>query len=172
MLLVKITDGVADIAPITLENFLLLYPSTSFPGYLDASITEPLGWGIFTYTQVPEFDRAIEKIQELPPIRNDETGVWEQKWEVVPLSVDEKRSVDAIRKKEMVMQRNMLLIRTDWTQLPDAPLTDELKSQWSDYRQQLRQLPDTAAFDDVWNISWPKQPHPLMGDEQEPPNVI
>jgi len=46
--------------------------------------------------------------------------------------------------------RNQLLSECDWTQLPDAVLTLEEKSAWSDYRQALRDIPqDYATPDDV-----------------------
>jgi hypothetical protein len=37
--------------------------------------------------------------------------------------------------------RNALLGNSDWTQLSDAPLTPEQKESWTDYRRQLRDLP-------------------------------
>lgn len=37
--------------------------------------------------------------------------------------------------------RNELLTRCDWTQLSDAPLTEEQKTLWSTYRKDLRDLP-------------------------------
>ena len=49
-------------------------------------------------------------------------------------------------------QRNALLTASDWTQLPDAPLTDKLKGAWREYRQALRDLPETTpeATVPVW----------------------
>jgi hypothetical protein len=46
--------------------------------------------------------------------------------------------------------RNYLLQQSDWTQLPDSPLTQTQKSQWATYRQQLRDMPET--FKDVTNF--------------------
>ncbi len=37
--------------------------------------------------------------------------------------------------------RNNLLEKTDWTQLPDAPLSDQDRLAFRDYRQKLRDLP-------------------------------
>lgn len=52
--------------------------------------------------------------------------------------------------------RNELLTRCDWTQLPDAPLTDTERSAWADYRQALRDLP--ASVDDPDDVVWPEVP--------------
>ena len=53
-------------------------------------------------------------------------------------------------------QRNSLLSACDWTQLPDPPISADLKSQWVTYRQQLRNLPDITT--DPTNPSWPIPP--------------
>ena len=44
--------------------------------------------------------------------------------------------------------RDMLLLNSDWTQLPDSPLSDEKKQLWKQYRQALRDMP--AASDTIW----------------------
>ena len=36
--------------------------------------------------------------------------------------------------------RNNELTATDWTQLPDSPLTTEKKAEWAVYRQALRDI--------------------------------
>jgi hypothetical protein len=41
--------------------------------------------------------------------------------------------------------RNLQLATSDWTQLLDAPLTDEKKAEWAKYRQELRDLPSTKT---------------------------
>ena len=52
-------------------------------------------------------------------------------------------------------QRDQLLSSSDWTQMPDSPLTDAKKAEWATYRQQLRDLPSTA---DPANPTWPSKP--------------
>lgn len=52
-------------------------------------------------------------------------------------------------------QRDVLLAQTDWTQLADVPLSDDLKQQYKVYRQALRDLPETATYD---NLVWPEKP--------------
>tara|TARA_B100000519_G_scaffold187111_1_gene183614 strand:- start:565 stop:909 length:345 start_codon:yes stop_codon:yes gene_type:complete len=36
--------------------------------------------------------------------------------------------------------RNDLLFKSDWTDLPNSPLTDEKKLEWQNYRNQLRDI--------------------------------
>ena len=54
--------------------------------------------------------------------------------------------------EEVRMKRDALLASTDWTQLPDAPVD---KAAWSEYRQRLRDLPETT---DPLNVVWPERP--------------
>lgn len=41
--------------------------------------------------------------------------------------------------------RNYKLLECDWTQLPNAPLTPEQVAAWVQYRQELRDLPDSIT---------------------------
>lgn len=51
--------------------------------------------------------------------------------------------------------RTGLLNKTDWTQSADSPLTDSKKTEWSTYRQALR---DVTTQSDPFNITWPQEP--------------
>lgn len=42
-----------------------------------------------------------------------------------------------------LLLRSILLSESDWTQLTDSPLTDEIKQQWATFRQYLRDLSST-----------------------------
>ena len=55
--------------------------------------------------------------------------------------------------------RNNLLNHSDWTQMPDSPLSDSKKAEWATYRQQLRDLPSSYTDDDDLNsIVFPTKP--------------
>ena len=54
-------------------------------------------------------------------------------------------------------QRDGLLATSDWTQLPGGPLTDEQKTAWDTYRDELRDYP--AQSDRVSTLpEWPTPP--------------
>ena len=53
-------------------------------------------------------------------------------------------------------ERNLKLTNSDWSQLPDAPLTTAKKTAWATYRQALRDLPENT--EDPKNVTWPLQP--------------
>lgn len=50
-------------------------------------------------------------------------------------------------------QRDALLVASDWTQLPDAPVDADA---WASYRQALRDLPDQGGFPS--SVNWPEEP--------------
>ena len=54
------------------------------------------------------------------------------------------------------MHRGQFLNQSDWTQLPDAPLTAEEKTAWSTYRQALRDLPQN--FSNPEDVIFPDTP--------------
>ena len=41
--------------------------------------------------------------------------------------------------------RDFMLAKSDWTQMPDSPLSAEKKAEWAAYRQQLRDMTETYA---------------------------
>jgi len=52
-------------------------------------------------------------------------------------------------------KRNILLQESDWTQLPDSPISSEKMVRWQTYRQELR---DVTNQTDPKNIIWPPKP--------------
>lgn len=54
-------------------------------------------------------------------------------------------------------QRNAMLADCDWTQVTDAPLTDQQKLSWKKYRQKLRDITTTITRYDQ-NVIWPTKP--------------
>jgi hypothetical protein len=52
--------------------------------------------------------------------------------------------------------RNAKLAESDWTQLPDAPLTEAQREAWQVYRQALRDLPEQPGWPDA--MDWPTPP--------------
>ena len=58
--------------------------------------------------------------------------------------------------RHFIKKRDLLLLGSDWTQLPDAPLSSSKKTEWATYRQALRDLP--ANTTDIKNPIWPTEP--------------
>jgi len=57
---------------------------------------------------------------------------------------------------DVLMARNKLLFSTDWTQIPNNPLTSEQQAEWATYRQELRDIPQQSGY--PYNVVWPVAP--------------
>ena len=58
--------------------------------------------------------------------------------------------------RQMRTKRDRLLSESDFTQMPDSPLTASAREKWRVYRQALRDLPEAVA--DLSAIDWPSAP--------------
>ena len=54
--------------------------------------------------------------------------------------------------------RNKLLTDSDWTQMNDSPLSNEDKTAWATYRQELRDMSDLASWPNIADDDWPIAP--------------
>lgn len=54
------------------------------------------------------------------------------------------------------INRNARLESCDWTMLADAPLSVQQKTEWAEYRQLLREVPQQTEF--PASVIWPEQP--------------
>jgi hypothetical protein len=52
--------------------------------------------------------------------------------------------------------RDGLLYESDWTQIPNSPLTEQKQQEWAVYRQELRDVSSQSGY--PYNVVWPTQP--------------
>jgi hypothetical protein len=64
---------------------------------------------------------------------------------------DEQSCANAV-----IAERNQLLYASDWTQIPNNPLTPALQEQWAIYRQALRDIPSQQGYPAI--VNWPTPP--------------
>jgi hypothetical protein len=119
-----------------------LYSSTSLPPADETYITVESPPRINNYYL--KNGSILKKPQtDLPhPVFDIETETW---------STDTVKIWASLR-----MDRNRLLSRSDWTQILDSPVSYIKRSEWTVYRQALRDLPDNTP--DPANPSWPTEP--------------
>lgn len=79
-------------------------------------------------------------------------GVWVQTWTLTDASEEEVAARVDAQWAQVRADRNMRLAACDWTQLPDAPLSNIQMQEWASYRQALR---DITTQSDPFNIQWP-----------------
>lgn len=64
---------------------------------------------------------------------------------------DSTRAASAALRK-----RGILLANTDWTQIPNGPLSQAKQQEWAVYRQELRDITQQPGY--PFNIVWPIAP--------------
>ena len=56
------------------------------------------------------------------------------------------------------LHRSALLYGSDWTQMPDSPLSDSKKAEWATFRQALRDITSHSNWPNLEEADWPTQP--------------
>lgn len=110
---------------------------------------------MYEYSEVDTSrDPTATHIEVVPPldyraviVSKDESGTIQLSPDTEKMNEMYKWEYQAIR-----TQRNDLLYKSDWTQIPGGPLSDQKKAEWGVYRQQLRDLviEGTCPLDFVW----------------------
>jgi hypothetical protein len=54
-------------------------------------------------------------------------------------------------------RRKKLLLASDWTQLPNNPLSTEKQTAWTNYRQELRDITIQSGY--PFDVVWPTKPN-------------
>ena len=133
-------------------NLSAAFPNTSMPVVLTTDDFDALGLDpVFEgpQAQPTQFQVAYrDGVEEIE-------GQWFTKYSVVDM---EQEAIDALtseRWSSVRTDRNSRLADCDWTQLPDAPLTNTETANWASYRQALRDITTQA---DPFSIEWPVSP--------------
>ena len=148
-----------------MKNAYSFHPETGVFIGVDFAQESPLEPGVFllpagaTFVeppQAPEGKQAVWggeswSVQDIPLPPEPEPVAPEPEPEPIPEPEPEPLTWDTIR-----AQRNQLLAQSDWTQLADAPLTQEQKNAWAVYRQVLRDVPSSFATPE--EVVWPTTP--------------
>lgn len=97
------------------------------------------------------YDLDSESLKILPTKPTGNYYCWQNKSWVL----DSEALLTAIR-----ASRDNKLLVSDWTQIPDSPLTTEQQAAWATYRQELRDITDNLSGDEtcVEDAPWPIQP--------------
>lgn len=75
-------------------------------------------------------------------------------WENMQWNFDSVRFMELLR-----AERDIRLAKSDWTQMPDSPLSPTAQGWWASYRQQLRDLPaNVDGLTHLDQVEWPVEP--------------
>ena len=113
-------------------------------------------------------NRNINSIAEISHIDTDKYGYIEGQYSIIYKKWNGSAVVDysppyinGTNSIEVRGKRNLLLQQSDWTQVPDSPLTDAKKAEWATYRQQLRDMMSSytdSETNTVENTTFPTPP--------------
>lgn len=101
----------------------------------------------------PTVDHTFNVTEADPEFKD---GNWFQVWAVSDASAEEVEQRTNDKAASVRAERNILIAECDWTQLNDAPMTDNQKQAWAAYRQALRDITTQPGF--PWTITWPDAP--------------
>jgi hypothetical protein len=122
-----------------------------------------------------EYDGYVRSFADLSLIQRDEIGyneavpikrepftAYETGWvkgedlvyrETAVSAIVDEAAREAAEADKVRAKRDRLLAESDWTQLADAPLTDEERTAWATKRQAWRDVPQQGGF--PWAVAWP-----------------
>ena len=148
---VKVEDGVGrqyNRGMLCADN-----PNVSFPVEVSAETLAEYSVYIGAVDPQPAYDHT-KNVSEGPFVLRD--GVWRLTWTVADASDAEVTARVRDQWRNVRNDRNYKLAACDWTQLADAPVTTEQRTEWVAYRQALR---DITTQSDPFNIVWPVDPN-------------
>jgi len=125
-----------------------IYPASEEPSRLEFY---PNSIIIDTNLIVEDFD--------LYEVLDNKTPTLIQGWEVIKkertdlYEAEEQQAQEENLRLQVRLERDSLLLSSDWTQVADAPVD---KTAWSTYRQALRDIPSQAGFPN--EVTWPTEP--------------
>ena len=147
-----LNNGDVDRYPYTIEDLKNENKNTSFPEVISQSTL--LSYNIHLVNPPINFKPLYnKKYIEVMPICI--SGSYFQNYIEQDLSSEELESNRINEWDGVRIRRNKFLLDSDWTQLSDSPLSESKKSEWSIYRQSLR---DITLQEDPFNIVWPTKP--------------
>ena len=137
-----------------MKNAYSFHPETGVFIGVEFAQESPLEPGVFLLPAGATF-------VEPPQVAEGKQAVWNgESWAVedipLPPAPEPEPEPEPLTWDTIRGQRNFLLAQSDWTQLADAPLTQEQKNAWSVYRQALRDVPSSAATPE--EVVWPTAP--------------
>jgi hypothetical protein len=127
----------------------------SFPKVVSGELLASYNVFPVSSSPIPEVDYT-KVVREGAPKLVD--GVWVQVWDISDATSEEIEQRLA-RLSDMVRRdRNTKLSESDWTQVGDTPLTNDVKLSWATYRQALRDITSHVNFPHLEEADWPVKP--------------
>jgi hypothetical protein len=140
MLIAKITNNKIERVSTVVDMF----PNVSFPNGIPDEDFLIIHGCVFVNSTLPH--SSTQKLIQVEPYLDGEQVF---NMIVQDKSLDEIQNDVALESMNIRRMRNILLLESDWTQIPDAPID---KVSWLEYRQKLRDITKQDGF--PYSVSW------------------
>jgi hypothetical protein len=147
----KIENGEVIKYPYSIEDLRKDNSNVSFPSIIDEVTKSRYSMLSIQKVEIKE-DYTKNILEDLPELID---GIWTQNWTIVDATQEDIDQRLSIKWQEVRDERGGRLNSSDWTQLPDSPLTEEQKNAWRQYRQELRDITNQA---NPFEVIYPVQP--------------
>jgi len=117
----------------------------------DNETLKEYGWYPFRFVEAPNMENSVISGSYFE-IGDDEVVEYQTRRAKTEEEIQQENEYKWIEIRE---RRNRLLFESDWTQLPDSPLSEEKRQEWRIYRQELRDITNYTSPDEV---IWPNEP--------------
>lgn len=158
---IQIKDGQPYGYPVTYENMRMVLPKDAvIPPYPLTKDVLKYGFALYEYAQKPDLPLSDFKVvEEGKPIWTSDQirgDYITQVWVIRDMTPEERAQAVQEQWQIVINEKDFRLWKSDWSQLPDVPLTPEQVQEWRVYRQQLRDIPQQT---DPFHIVWPIPPN-------------
>ena len=138
-----------------INNLQMAFPNVSLPVPISVNDLDSLGVDPVLEGPQPTLTRFQSAVRTGP--EQDSKGNWMWVYVAVDWTQEQIDQATAQQWVSVRADRDRRLQESDWSQLPDVPLTDDQRLAWVEYRQELR---DVTTQTDPFEIVWPVQPTP------------
>jgi len=138
--------------PYTISDMKKDHSDVSFPKNITEEMLADYGVSRVFIPEPDEHNQETHRVtlNDAPIYENNR---WVLGWTVVAKTTEEIDEELEFKKSNIRHARDELLSKSDWTQLPDAQLTETQKTAWTKYRQELRDVPEQEGFPN--SFEWP-----------------
>ena len=154
---VKIVNNAVEVFPYSIKQLIKDNPNVSFPSSISDELLESYGVFPVVNDAPPTYDERTQHLTNSgsPVLRN---GTWTMTSTAVQKSAESIASFDENVLYGATLHRDSSLIQSDWTQMNDSPLANEVKTAWATYRQALRDLTEHENWPNLADDDWPVEP--------------
>jgi len=149
------------------------FPQMSLPRVWGANVCDAMN--IDPVLASPAATVSAYQVSVRDGVEQDSNGNWVEKYVAKDMFADTtdedgkkttkaeheaayQATLDATTAEGHRVTRNKLLADTDWTQVNDSPLANDVKTQWAVYRSELRNITDLDEWPNLADEDWPIAP--------------